>query len=312
MKFLASLLLATFALGSTVTSPRAQQSIAPIDLKILPHIAIISPVFYWTDTGGSVRTASATCPDGRAIAGGVSIQKGNASLRIQESYPDRASWVVRVANRGVPGSGKPLQVRGFAVCLLPVARVTSVPIAQYSRLLHLSTAFKLPPNDAPSASRQACAQNTLVLSGGFGLDPQFAGPSFARMELSYPDQWAWNIRAVNGAAAAQADAVARVHALCLGTSEGVSIRDYRTIRFVEVNVTVKPGDGVVRQPVACGNAAARVLAGGARLIRGKGAAIEMQESFPDRPGSWTVTLTNRAPASAGNARVKLYAVCIEP
>ena len=65
MKFLASLLIATFALAGTVASPRAQQPIAPIDLKKLPHITIISPVFYWTDTGGSRRRtsprASATC-----------------------------------------------------------------------------------------------------------------------------------------------------------------------------------------------------------------------------------------------------------
>jgi len=312
MKVRATLLIAVFVFTGTLGPLRAQQAIGPIDLKSLPHLTIISPVFYWTDTGGSVHTASATCPDGRAIAGGVSIQKGNASLRIQESYPDRASWVVRVVNRSTPNSGQPLQVRGFAVCLLPVARTDSVPISQYSHLLHLSNAIKLPPNDVTTAGRQACAQNTLVVSGGFGLDPQFAGSSFVRLELSYPDRWAWNIRAVNGVAAGQSDAVARVHAFCLGNSEGISIRNYRMIRFIETSVTVKPGGGTVRRSIACGDASARALAGGAKMIRGKGAAIEMQESFPDTPGSWTIALTNRAQRHTANARVKLYAVCIKP
>ena len=311
-KFLAALLIAMLALAGAAGPLRAQRAVQPIGLSDLPHIAIFSPVFYWTDTGDVVGTASATCPEGRAIAGGVSIQKGNASLRIQESYPDRASWVVRVVNRGNPGSGRPLQVRGFAVCLLPVARSSSVPIAQYPRLLHLSNAIKLPPKDVRTAGRQACAKNMLVVSGGFGLDPKFNKPSFVRMELSYPDQWAWNVRAVNAAGAAQPGADARVHTLCLGTSEGLSIRDYRTIYFVDANVSVKAGDGVVRRSVGCREASARALAGGARLIRGKGASIEMQESFPDSPGSWTIALTNRAPANAGNATVKLYAVCIKP
>lgn len=311
-KSLAALLIAMLALAGAADPLRAQRAVQPIDLSELPHIAIISPAFYWTDTGNVVGTASATCPDGRAIAGGVSIQKGNASLRIQESYPDRASWVVRVVNRGNPGSGRPLQVRGFAVCLLPVARSSSVPIAQYPRLLHLSHAIKLPPKDARTAGRQACATNTLVVSGGVGLDPQFKGPSFVRMELSFPDQWAWNVRAVNGAGAAQPSADARVHTLCLGTGGGLNIRDYRTIYFVDANVTVKAGDGVIRQSVGCRDASARALAGGARLVRGKGASIEMQESFPDSAASWTIALTNRAPANAGNATVKLYAVCIKP
>ena len=311
-QFLAPLLIALLALTGAAGPLRAQRAVQPIDLSDLPHIAIFSPVFYWTDTGNAVHTASATCPDGRAIAGGVSIQKGNASLRIQESYPDRSSWVVRVVNRSNPGSGHPLQVRGFAVCLLPVARSSSVPMAQYPRLLHLSNAIKLPPKDVTIAGRQACAKNMLVVSGGFGLDPNFKEPSFLRLELSYPDQWGWNIRAVNGTGAAQPGADARVHALCLGTSEGLSIRNYRTVYFVDANVTVKAGDGVVRQSIDCRDASARALSGGARLIRGKGASIEMQESFPDSAGSWTVALTNRAPASAGNARVKLYAVCIKP
>jgi hypothetical protein len=312
MKPLATTLTATLALMLAATPLRAQRPIEPIELAALPHITIFSPLFYWTDATDVVRTASATCPDGRAIAGGVSIQKGNASLRILESYPDRSSWVVRVVNRGQASGGHPLHVRGFAVCLLPVARSSSVPIAQYPRLLHLSHRFKLPPRDARTAGRQACAKNTLVVSGGFGLDPKFKGPSFVRMELSYPDTWAWNVRAVNGAGENQPGADGRVHSLCLGTNDGISIRDYRSIEFVDANVTVKPGDGVVRQSVGCRSASARALAGGARLVGGDGAMVEMQESFPDSPGSWTVALTNRGPAGGAAATVKLYAVCIRP
>jgi len=77
-------------------------------------------------------------------------------------------------------------------------------------------------------------------------------------------------------------------------------------------VTVKSGDGAIRQSIGCRNALARSIAGGARVMRGANAAVEMQESFPDAPGSWTVAVTNRARGNTGDATVKLYAVCISP
>ena len=46
-------------------------------------------------------------------------------------------------------------------------------------------------------------------------------------------------------------------------------------------------------------------------IKGRSANIEMQESFPDTPESWTVAVTNRGDKKAGDATVKLYAVCIK-
>ncbi len=77
--------------GSSARRTRRAQGIPPIQLSRLPHIAIISPVFYWDSQVDIVRTVSATCPNGRPIAGGIGIEKGNASLRIHESYPDGAS-----------------------------------------------------------------------------------------------------------------------------------------------------------------------------------------------------------------------------
>jgi hypothetical protein len=310
MRRLASFLIAILPLAGFVGPLRAQ-TIPPIEFSKLPHIAIISPVFYWDGAIEGVRTISATCPQGRAIGGGVSLLQGNASLRIRESYPDGASWVLRVASHGGQATAQTLQVRAFALCLLPVARSGSVPLAQYPRLLHLSHQFSLPAGDTRTAGRRPCAQNTLVISGGFGLDPQFQGRSDVRMELSYPDQWAWNVRAVNGADAAQPAAGVRVHAICLGADEGLSIRDYRTVSFADAAVTVKPGDGAVRQSIACAGESSYAIAGGARIVRGKTAEIEMQESFPDSDGSWTIALTNRAPQKSADAAVKLYAACIE-
>ena len=290
----------------------AAQGIPSIQISRLPHIAIISPVFYWDGQVDIVRTVSATCPNGRPIAGGLSIEKGNASLRIHESYPDGATWVMRAVNHRTAATPQPLQVRSFAVCLLPVARRDSVQLAQYPRLLQLSHRFALPPGDITTAERQACAQNTLIISGGMGLDPEFKGRSLVRMELSYPDKWGWNVRATNGADAAQPTADVRVFGICLGNDEGLSIQDYQNVDFVEATVTVKSGDGAIRQSIGCRNALARSIAGGARVMRGANAAVEMQESFPDAPGSWTVAVTNRARGNTGDATVKLYAVCISP
>ena len=39
--------------------------------------------------------------------------------------------------------------------------------------------------------------------------------------------------------------------------------------------------------------------------------MELHESFPDTPSSWTMAVSNRG-KSTGNAAVRLYAVCLKP
>jgi hypothetical protein len=282
---------------------------APIEVAALPYIEIFSPTFFWNDEADFVRTGSTTCPKGRAITGGLSIQQGKASLRILESYPDGESWVTRVVNRQKPDNVQSLQVRGFALCLLPAARKSSVLLTQQTRLLHVSGRFGLPSGFVSATGRQACPQGSRVVSGGFGLDPEHRGPVAPRMELSYPDPNGWNVRATNGAPATGPGAEARAHAVCLGTREGVDIRDFQNVFFVSKDVMVQ-AEGTAREAVGCGDGA-YVLAGGSRTLKGRPANVEMQESFPDSPASWTVAMTNRGDKRAGDATVKLYAVCIK-
>ena len=71
-----------------------------------------------------------------------------------------------------------------------------------------------------------------------------------------------------------------------------------------------PGEGEAKEAVGCGDDA-YVLAGGTRTVKGRAANVELQESFPDSPASWTVAVTNRGDKRAGDATVKLYAVCIK-
>ena len=300
-------------LAGAVRSLQAQtaQSTAPIEVAALPYIEIFSPTFFWNDEADVIRTGSTTCPKGRAITGGVSIQQGKASLRILESYPDGESWVMRMVNRQKPETVQSLQVRGFALCLLPAARKASVLMSQQSRLLHVSGRFGLPSGFASATGRQACPQGSLVISGGFGLDPDYRGPASPRLELSYPDPNGWNVKAINGAPATGPAANARAYAICLGTKEGVDIRNFQNVYFVAQDVTVKADNGTARQSVGCGGADSYVLSGGARTVKGRSANVEMQESFPDSPGSWTVAVTNRGDQKAGDAAVKLYAVCIK-
>ena len=108
-------------LAGAVRSLRAQtaQSTEPIEVAKLPYIEIFSPTFFWNDEADFVRTGSTTCPKGRAITGGLSIQQGKASLRILESYPDGESWVMRVVNRQKPDT----------VQSLAGARLRAVPAA---------------------------------------------------------------------------------------------------------------------------------------------------------------------------------------
>jgi len=307
-------LTAILVLAASAGSLRAQttQPLEPVEVSKLPYLEIFSPTFFWSDAADFVHIGSTTCPKGRAVAGGVSIEKGSASLRILESYPDGESWVVRVVNRKRPDRVQSLQVRGFALCMLPAARRASVQLSQHPRLMYQSTRFMLPTGYVSTSGRQACPKGGLVISGGFGLDPDYRGPAIPRIELSYPDPDGWNVRAVNGANPSGPAAEVRAHAVCLGTSEGVNIRDYQTVYFVDKNVTVKYGDGVVRQSIGCGDDSAYALAGGARTIRGRGASIEIQESFPYSPKSWTVAVTNSGDKRAGDATVRLYAVCIKP
>ena len=313
MKPCGTLLIAVLALAGAAGSLRAQsaQSTAAVEVASLPYIEIFSPTFFWNDEVDFVRSGSTTCPKGRAITGGVSIIQGKASLRILESYPDGESWVMRVVNRQRADTVQSLQVRGFALCLLPAARKASVLMAQQSKLLHVSGRFGLPAGFTSATGRQACPQGSLVVSGGFGLDPDYRGPAAPRLELNYPDPNGWNVRAVNGAAASGPAAEARAYAVCLGSKEGVDIRDFQNVYFVDKDVTVKSDSGTARQSVGCGGEGAYVLAGGVRTVKGRSANIEMQESFPDTPASWTLTVINRGDKKAGDATVKLYAVCIK-
>lgn len=313
MKISGSLLIAVLALTGAADSLRAQtaQSTEPIEVAKLPFIEIFSPTFFWNDEADFVRTGSTTCPKGRAITGGLSIQQGKASLRILESYPDGESWMMRVVNRQKPDHVQSLQVRGFALCLLPAARKASVLLSQQTRLLHVSTRFGVPSGFASTAGRQACPQGSLVIFGGFGIDPDYRGPSAPRLELSYPDPNGWNVRAVNGAPASGPGADGRAYAVCLGTKEGADIRYFQNVFFASADVTVKADQGVVRQSVPCRDQGAYVLAGGSRTLKGRSANIEMQESFPDSPSSWTIAVTNRGDKKAGDATVRLYAVCIK-
>lgn len=313
MKSTSTLLMAALALTGATGSLCAQpgQSTAPFEVAALPYMEIFSPTFFWNDEADFVRTGSTTCPRGRAITGGLSIQQGKASLRILESYPDGESWVVRVVNRQKPESVHSLQVRGFALCLLPAARKASVLMAQQTKLLHVSTKFSLPAGFISTAGRQACPQGSRVISGGFGLDPEFRGAASPRLELSYPDPNGWNVKAVNGTAGSGPAADVRGYAVCLGTKEGADIRGFQSVYFVDKEVTVQADNGTARQSVACGGPSAYALAGGARTTKGRSANIELQESFPDTPGSWTVAVTNRGDKKAGDATVKLYAVCIK-
>ena len=309
---LIAVLAGVAALAGATGSLRAQgaQSTAPIEVAALPYIEIFSPTFFWNDEADFIRTGSTTCPKGRAIMGGVSIQQGKASLRILESYPDGESWVTRVINRQKPDHVQSLQVRGFALCLLPAARRASVLLTQQSRLLHVSGRFGLPSGFVSASGRQACPQGSLVVSGGFGLDPEYHGPSSPRLELSYPDPNGWNVKALNGTPAGGSAADARTYAVCLGTKEGADIRNFQNVHFASQDVMVKADNGTARQSVSCGEGS-YVLSGGSRTVKGRAANVEIQESFPDAPGSWTVAVTNRGDKKAGDATVKLYAVCIK-
>lgn len=317
MKSSGTLLIAVLAgvsaLAGATSSLRAQgaQSTAPIEIAALPYIEIFSPTFFWNDEADFIRTGSTTCPKGRAITGGLSIQQGKASLRILESYPDGESWVMRVVNRQKPDNVQSLQVRGFALCLLPAARKASVLLAQHTRLLHVSGRFGLPSGLTSATGRQACPQGALVISGGFGLDPEYRGPAAPRIELSYPDPNGWNIKALNSIPAGGAAADARAYAVCLGSKEGADIRNFQNVYFASQDVTVAADNGTARQAVSCGGEGSYVLSGGSRTVKGRAANVEIQESFPDTPGSWTVAVTNRGDKRAGDATVKLYAVCIK-
>jgi hypothetical protein len=297
-----------------VSGPRwapAAHAAEPIEVAKLPYIEIFSPTFFWSDEADFIRTGSTNCPKGRAITGGLSIQAGKASLRILESYPDGESWVMRVVNRQRPDNVQSLQVRGFALCMLPAARKASMLMSQQPKLLHVSSRFGLPAGFVSTTSRQVCPQGALVVSGGFGLDPEYRGQAAPRIELNYPDPNGWNVRAINGTTGSSPAADARTYAICLGTKEGVDIRDFQNVYFVEKDVTVQADNGAVRLAVGCGDAGAYVLSGGSRTVKGRSANVEMQESFPDSPASWTIAVTNRGDKKAGDAMVRLYAVCIK-
>jgi hypothetical protein len=309
-KFVIALLAAVGAMGLIGSQQAAAAGgTEPIDVTKYPFIEIFSPTFFWSDEVDFVRTGSITCPKGRAITGGLSILQGKASLRVLESYPDGESWLIRVVNRLKPDAVQSLQVRGFALCLLSAARKASVQMAQQTKLLLASSKVNLASGLAETTGRQVCPQGALVVSGGFGVDPTYRGPASPRLELSYPDPNGWNVRAINAAAGSEPAAEARIYALCLGTKEGVDIKNFHSITFAEKDMLVAPDNAVGKTTVPCAEGS-YVLAGGSRTYRGRSANVEMQESFPDSPSSWTVGVINRGDKKAGEVTIKAFAVCL--
>jgi len=309
MKSTGSTLFTLLMLAASATPSPAQKQ-EPVEIAQLPYMEIFSPTFFWSDEADAIRTGSTTCPKGRAITGGVNIMQGKASLRIVESYPDGESWVMRVVNRQKPDTVTSLQVRTFALCLLPAARKASKLISQYPRVSYTSVPFSLPAGYISTPGRSTCQPGALVLGGGFGLDQAYRGPSNLRLELTYPDPNGWNVRAVNGAAASGPPADARIYTICLSNKDGIDIRNYKTVYFADADAVVKADNGSIRQSVKC-EADSYIISGGMRSIRGRSASLELQESFPDSPSSWTIAVNNRGDKKAGDVTVRLYAVCIK-
>ena len=153
----------------------------------LPYLEIISPMFFWSDAADVVAWRLDDLPERTRDRGRrEQSSKGKASLRILESYPDGESWVVRVVNRQKAGKVQSLQVRGFALCMLPAARKASVLMAQQPKLMHLSTGSvarrDLRQHDRPPGLPAGRA----VISGGFGLDPDYRGPASAAAGAELP------------------------------------------------------------------------------------------------------------------------------
>ena len=298
------------ALLILAAGPALAQSQQPIEIAQLPYMEIFSPTFFWSDEVDAIRTGSTTCPKGRAITGGVNIMQGKASLRIVESYPDGESWVMRVVNRQKPETVTSLQVRTFALCLLPAARKGSKLLAQLPRISYTSVPMTVPAGYISTPGRSTCQPGALVLGGGFGLDQEYRGPSSLRLELSYPDPNGWNVSAVNGAAASGPPAGARLYTICLSNKDGSDIRNYKTVYFAEADAVVKADNGMIREQVKCGEDSF-IVSGGMRSIRGRSASLELAESFPDSPSSWTVSAVNRGAKKDGDVTVRIYAVCLK-
>ena len=90
------LLIVTLALASATGWFAAAHAAEPIQVAKLPFLEIFSPTFFWSDEADVVRTGSTNCPKGRAIAGGLSIAQGQASLRIvNRSEHRRRLWTQR-------------------------------------------------------------------------------------------------------------------------------------------------------------------------------------------------------------------------
>jgi hypothetical protein len=76
----------------------------------------------------------------------------------------------------------------------------------------------------------------------------------------------------------------------------------------------RDGDGRQRNRAAIGRLRRRrQLRPVRRITDGEGAQRQRRDAgkLPDAPGSWTVAVTNRGDKKAGDATVKLYAVCIK-
>ena len=183
-------------------APRANH---PIDssrsrCRSFPYIEIFSPTFFWSDAADFVHVGSTTCPKGRAIAGGVSIEKGKRVAADPGELSGRrvlggAGRQSQEAGKGAVLAGAGLRAVHAAGGAQGVGTALAAPQAVYQST-RFTAADRLREHDRPPDLSERRRLSSPAASGSTRTIEDRRLP---RMELSYPDPDGWNVRAVNGA-----------------------------------------------------------------------------------------------------------------
>jgi len=155
-----------------------------------------------------------------------------------------------------------LQVRGFALCMLPAARKASVLFSQQSRLSHVSSGLRcvgIGRHDQPPGLPARRARHLRR----FGLDRSYRGSAAARLELVIPTERLERPGAQRCAAGARRRMRAPTRSASVARKAPTSATS-RIFNYVGKDVLVKAENGEAKEAIGCGNEGAYVLAGGSR------------------------------------------------
>ena len=245
----------------------------PNGYQLVESFQYTAPPF--AQTHGTVTCPARKQPSG----GGVFNESGGFPSAINSSYPSGQSWDVDVNN--------PTSISGgfivFAVCLAKSP----------SPLYKVVTAAAVATNGAQTTGLVTCPTKTVVIGGGAFSSSSSTAVNF---NTSLPQNNGWRVDMNNTSGS---DSNFAVYAVCDPKPHGYSVQTTGAIS--------NPAGAQTTASLICpGTSGQTVALGGGGFSGSANTAVQMNSSFANGEGGWTVFEQN---LSTADTTITGYAIC---